>query len=50
MTMCKFSVGKYYFDENIPQEIFKTWNSKCGDQIKTEYIIFLTSRNANICQ
>ena len=39
---------KFYFDGNIPYEIFKTWN-KCGDQIKTNYTILLTTENVNIC-
>ena len=45
VTLCKFSVEKCYFDGNIPYETFKTWNSKCGDQIKTNCTIFLTTEN-----
>ena len=49
VILCKFSVQKHYFDGNVPYEIFKSWNNKGGDQIKTNYLIFVTTANANIC-
>ena len=45
VTLYKFSVEKYYFDGNVPYEIFKSWNNKCGYLIKTDHTI---SENANV--